>query len=826
MTESNPDSLESNADEITRRIESECNLEQGTPARNGKYESPNNPTGGHRHWDANNRVYEFVYRSLNRNARVGFEKDSDGVSINPTRRTLVTYSEGSAGLSNLKGAINKLHNICRDIEDGYDPLMAVDEITKFLFIKLSEERSAHAGGNNRFSTSVMEQVCEGSDLTPAQWLNTLLKDNIRKSAGTFPYGAEDHVELSDESVRQMVEVLSNFSLLEEDADVKGIAYEELLNKVFRDTLGQYFTPREVVKFMVQLVSPNIDPDTGTMDKVVDPGVGSGGFLVATLEHYLETSSRNPKVHRQIPEYLYGIDRSPRMSKVATTNLMLHSDENWEPFSHIYQGNSLETDSNGIPVNSHDNENGFVPFGEFDILLANPPFGSKARKELAEGVTSNGDYSVDDDELDVHRETEALFLKRSVELLRPGGELAIVIPKNIIKGSGHRDLQKWLRKNTLIKSVVHLPLSTFRPFGSDVKTVVLHVQKRDDNLSQGPVYFDAARFVGYDATGREIPENDLGAIVNKFKSGENGDFDSVEVSPTSKSFGVFVSPEEFDAHFNDGGLDPLYYILDQSEINDQIKQGLEQGATDGSYQLKSLNTIATRRTEKIDKAHASMAYIIFASDIDRPLGEVTSLSLENGGDDGELGGYVVCQPGDVLYYRMRPYLRKAAVVPEKLTLETGEELNLSEVPLACSPEFCVLTVHSADPEKLGGYGDANLVPEYLWLILRSNLTLFQVLPTIKGGTRPRVPFSAIMDLEIPVPEIKIQEEAIQRYRDMQGEIERHRSRRQEVIDDFKQQHGSDLFDQLGMSEMRSLDDDVISLLIEADILPKSYHSEFY
>jgi type I restriction-modification system DNA methylase subunit len=739
----------------------------------------------------------------------------------------MTYSEGSTGITDLKNAISRVQNICRDIEDGYDPLMAVDEITKILFIRLSEERAARDGGTNRFSTETMEQVCQGSTFSEADWLNNLLQENIERSAGTFPYGDDDEVNLSDESVKRIVNVLSNSDLLEEEADVKGVAYEELLNTVFRDTLGQYFTPRAVVKFMVKLINPEIDLDEGKIDKVVDPGVGSGGFLIATLEHYLDTAENATELHQKIPDNFYGIDRSPRMSKVATTNLMLHSEEEWEPFSHIYQGNSLDTDTTkgGIPVNSHNNENGTVPFGEFDKLLANPPFGSKAREELAEGVTDNTSHTTDDDLLEVHRETEALFLKRSVELLRPGGELAIVIPKNIMKGSGHDDLQKWLRKNAIIESVIHLPLSTFKPFGSDVKTVVLHVRKRDEGMSQGGIYFDAARYVGHDATGSEIPENDLEAIIQNYRASRNcEDWESED--PTSKSFGVFVPADEFDSHFDDGGLDPLYYILDNSNINDQIDHGLQEGADKGSYNLHTVRGITTRRTAKINRTDATMAYVIFANDIDRPLGEITSLTIENGGTDDELGNYVICEPGDVIYYRMRPYLRKAAVVPESITLESGEELDLSEVPLACSPEFCVLTVDSEDPEKISGYIDINMMEEYLWLILRSNLTLYQVLPTIKGGTRPRVPFGAIMDLEIPVPERSVQEDAITQYRDLQQEIKEYRKTRQGVINQFKQQNGSKLFGQLGMSAMQNLDDDLISLLIEADILPKSYHSEFY
>lgn len=774
---------------------------------------------------ADNRVYELVHANLEQRGLPDQKSGSDQGSIRPTRGTIMTYSSSSAGKEKLKLAIDNIHNTLRDFEDGYDPLMAVDEITKILFIKLSEERSTRNGGSNRFSTEHLEQACEGSAQSASEWLNGLLKEHIEQSAGTFPYEQEDNIKLSDRSVRDTVEDLEDFDFLLLDADAKGDAYQHLLEDIFRDTLGQYFTPEQVVNFMVNLLDPDIDVEKGKVDTIIDPGVGSGGFLTESLDHMLDKIPKDSDLIKNLPSHIYGIDRSPRMSKVATTNLMLHSDQDWEPFSHIYQGNSLVTNEDGIPVDSHDGNSNTVPFGKFDKLLANPPFGSKTQEDMAEEVTYNGKYSKDDNSLEVHGETEALFLKRSVELLRPGGELAIVVPKNIIKGSGYDDLQNWLLKNTVIESVIHLPLSAFRPFGSDVKTVVLHVRKRDEDITQGPVYFDAARYVGHDATGREIPENDLRAIAENYRASMNGlEWESED--PTSKSFGVIVPPDELDEHFDDGGLDPLYYILDNSNINDQINDGLQEGADVGSYELHTLQDITTRRTAKINRTDATMAYVIFANDIDRPLGEVTSLSIENGGKDDDLGSYVICEPGDVIYYRMRPYLRKAAVVPRSITLESGEEIDLNEVPLACSPEFCVLTLDSGDPEKIAGYSDINLTAEFLWLILRSNLTLYQVLPTIKGGTRPRVPFGAIMDLEIPVPDQSVQESTIEQYRELQQEIKEYRETRQGVINQFKQQHGGELFGQLEMSAMQNLDDDLISLLIEADILPKSYHTEFY
>jgi type I restriction-modification system DNA methylase subunit len=736
-------------------------------------------------------------------------------SLYPTEGIIMKSAKERKGFDSLRKTISGLHDVCRDLEDGYDPLMAVDEITKLLFIKLTDE-NINEGEDYWFTEKTVEQLEEVGE-SPSSWLDNRFSESLDKSSnGIAPFDEDKNINLSDATAREFINQIAGYRLRKEDADVKGIAYEQLLENIFKNSLGQFFTPRPVVEFMVNLVDPDLSPDTG-IDKVIDPGAGTGGFLTASVDVLYEKATDNSDLAQSIPNNVYGVDRSPRMPKIARTNLMLHNREGWGPFKHIYQGNSLESTGTGIPVTNSEQDGEVIPFEEFDVLLANPPFGATGGEEQAHEITNSSDFVMNNEGLEVHTETEALFVKRSVELLKPSGEMAIVIPKNLINGSDFTDLQNWLLNNCIIKSVINLPLSTFRPFNSDIKTVVLHLQKRDKNLEQGSIFFDAARYIGYDGTGKTIPENDLPDIRERYDSGPEAE------NVGGDTFGVFVDPDDID--IEEGGLDPLYYILNNSKLFEQISSGLAENSEEGKYTLKKVNEIAERRREKISSDN-EMCYVIFAGDVDRPLGEITSISVETSDENGELGSYTVCEPNDVLYYRMRPYLRKVAVVPEELTLDSGKTINLNDVPLACSSEFCVLKT-SNPSENIRAYADdMEYTPKYIWSILRSNLTLFQVLPTITGGTRPRVPFDAIMDVQVPIPKQKNQSEILQNFDTLQSEIEKYRGVRRDTINEFKNIHGEWLFRKLDMESMEDLDDGLITLLIEADILPKSYHNEFY
>lgn len=398
--------------------------------------------------------------------------------------------------------IDKLHNSCRNFEDDYSPVKAVDEISKLLFIKLVDERHVEEGRPRKFST----QNLSSSQKSPSEWLNDLFKQGTSRASLGF---GEEEIELSDQTAIKAVRALEHLQLTTAEIDVKGVAYEHVLEDIFRGDLGQFFTPREVAKFIVGVADPVLDPEDEDTDTVIDPAVGSGGFLIQVLNYYAEQTNQDTVSYEVASEEIWGIDKAPWLLKLCNTNLNLHTSGGWEGFENIYQGNSLVRNGDSVPVEDVQGRNKEVPFGEFDILITNPPFGSQESQDLADQLWSDTE--------ETYRAVDALFLKRSFDFVRPGGDIVLLIPKTLVKGPKFQTLQHWIREHAIINSVFHLPLVTFRPFKSEIKTVVLHMTKRDKKTKQGSIYFDAATYIGYNGKGDKIPRNDLPKILENYNN---------------------------------------------------------------------------------------------------------------------------------------------------------------------------------------------------------------------------------------------------------------------------------------------------------------------
>lgn len=296
-----------------------------------------------------------------------------------------------------------------------------------------------------------------------------------------------------------------------------------------------------------------------------------------------------------------------------------------------------------------------------------------------------------------------------------------------------------------------------------------------------------------------------------------------MSRESTSFGLSLSSDVVDDEFEVGGLDPLYYISNHSLKNSTI-EALENHKEDGNYRLIELNEVASRRKKSISQYEdEEVAYEVMVENIDRLTGEFKG--LEETTVEEITSNYPTCEPGDILYLRLRPYRRKVTVVPERAEIGM-KELDFDSVPVACSGEMCVLK--EPDGGTITSYSGDSIQwdPEYLHLILQSDLVLFQLLPATKGGTRPRVPFDEIMKVKIPYPPQEVRNEMVQEMKEFQDLL-------QELKKKYHQMLGPRLFEDLGISDLEGTDTslitdgmnpDLVSLLIEADLLPESYSDD--
>lgn len=371
-----------------------------------------------------------------------------------------------------------MHSDLRDI-DGLHADAALDELCKLIFLKTLDESTTAPGDAVRLQTGLYD---DARAMTKA--VRRLAEECPDAPAGAL---AEPLI-ISDAALYRLIERLEPYSLLDSDVDLKARAFQRVLSPAVRAGMGQYFTPLPVIRFMVRVVDP------GREDRVVDPFGGSGGFLAASFRRVaagLDGADLAAFEH-DAPGRLHAIEKSDRMVRIATVDMLLH-------------GGVRATLHCRDSLRPFDGQTGIGP-GAFDVVLTNPPFGSLLRREAIDAL---GPFSIAAGRASAP--LEVLGLERSVELLRPGGRLAIVLPDGLLANTQSGYVRRWLLERVVPRAIVGLPVLTFAPFGANVKTSILFARTRahDEAADDGArVFMASARSVGYDATGREAGESDL------------------------------------------------------------------------------------------------------------------------------------------------------------------------------------------------------------------------------------------------------------------------------------------------------------------------------
>ena len=259
--------------------------------------------------------------------------------------------------------------------------------------------------------------------------------------------------------------LQGISLNQTDLDVKGIAFERFLGNFFKGEIGQFFTPREVVEFMVDMVTPHHE------NLILDPACGSGGFLLHAMDYirkqasdYYDEESREHYLHWHdfAEKRLFGIEVNDSIARVAKMNMIIHDDGH----SNVISNDAL------VDFDTLRGQHSSFEEEKFDVILTNPPFGADIKQaelpylenyELGKGKTS--------------RKTEILFLERCFDFLKwETGKLAIILPDGILTNSSLQDVRDYIERHFQIRAVVSLPQIAFSHYGAGVKTSILFLRK--------------------------------------------------------------------------------------------------------------------------------------------------------------------------------------------------------------------------------------------------------------------------------------------------------------------------------------------------------------
>ena len=356
-----------------------------------------------------------------------------------------------------------------------NPSEAFDELDKLIFCKLWDERKLRKAGEPYDFQIFTEDTKEKTERDLLDRLRTLYEEGRKKDPEVF----KDDIRLSPTKVRTVVGYLEGINLSDTDLDCKGRAFETFIKGYFRGDFGQYFTPREIVKFIVDVL-----PITHE-SIVLDTSCGSGGFLLHALDKVRKQANEyftpgTDKHHRHWHNFaqhnLYGIEINEQIARTAKMNMIIHDD-----------GHTNVVAADGLlppkEIRERTKNEGFKE-GRFDFIITNPPFGSTV-KQTEKAYLRN--YRLATRQVDwlnpkskaadrPGQDTEVLFIEQCWHYLAEGGYLAIVIPDGILTNSSLQYVRDEIEDLYRIVAVVSLPQTAFTATGAGVKSSVLFLRK--------------------------------------------------------------------------------------------------------------------------------------------------------------------------------------------------------------------------------------------------------------------------------------------------------------------------------------------------------------
>lgn len=314
----------------------------------------------------------------------------------------------------------------------------------------------------------------------------------------------DSILLDASSICHVVGALQLFALTECERDAVGEAFETFIGPSLKGPQGQFFTPRNVVRMIVDMIDPKPE------DKIIDPACGSGGFLVEALRHvwrgvenqgsdlgWPEEEIRTEKQKVAIDKFR-GIDKDSFLSKVAKAYMAILGDGR----GGVYCENSLE-----LPKNWSRKTRDGVQMGSFDVVITNPPFGKKLAIESEEMLqTFELGHGWKSDEKNIFQKQgllekqppQILFIERCLDLLRDGGRMGIVLLESTFGMPKYRYVVDFITKRAKILAIVTLPEDLFQPF-THAKTCVVILEKTTDQ-EPNDIFMCDVKWCGHDSRG--------------------------------------------------------------------------------------------------------------------------------------------------------------------------------------------------------------------------------------------------------------------------------------------------------------------------------------
>ena len=634
--------------------------------------------------------------------------------------------------------------------DKVGPQGAFERFAKILFVKLWEDRrlrdnpeylaaigrgDALPGDDVRFSTRWIEQQEKNSsnpiDRILFRDLVEALEQEIQAKKRKRIFESTTRLDVQAGTVKRVVAQLEHQYLFGIDEDLNGRMFEAFLVASMRgEDLGQYFTPRSIVKLMTRIGRPVASPDK--IERALDGCCGTGGFLIELLtemrrqvyENQSLSSAKRIKMLNEVAnEAIFGIDaaQDPPLGKIARINMYLHGDGG----SRVYMTDALR----GIPAPSSTDTpearqevqelrkllSGSDPL-RFDLILTNPPFSMDYAKNAPDEWEVLKDYELRTWGVKERSSLRSavMFLERYHTLLRPGGRLLSVIDDGVLGSKKTGFVRDYIRAKFIINGIISLHGDAFQRAGARVKTSILCLTKKvADDEEQPSVFVYETRYAGLDdVTSRTPPSVAEEARRKALEETE-------------------VVAEAYSAYLN--GVSGPWLVKAESLSGRLDAKNLKPWSV---KKLAATWTQAGADTEKLSElvdpidniinidpdsyyTFLRISYEGFAEDGEKRLGKEISYA-------GKVGN---ARAGDIVVSNISAVYRAICVLPEE------KEASL------ITPEFTVLRIKASRANEVD--------PMYLWSVLRSSAVIAEWLAHSTGVGRHRVEWNLLKEQALPL-----------------------------------------------------------------------------
>jgi type I restriction enzyme M protein len=349
----------------------------------------------------------------------------------------------------LTDVVNTLWRFCNHLRhDGIKYGDYIEQLTYLLFLKMTQEKEISIPQGCSWNDLIQYS---GSDLLEkySQILQTLAKE--RGMLGDI-FAQSMSKFRNPSNLKKLLNLIDEIDWTSLDVDIKAAAYEGLLEKFASEEkgAGEFFTPRVLIRSIVRCIKPDFRKSQDFA--IHDPACGTGGFLIGAFEWIMNETHDGAKLtlkdrDRLVKKTFTGMDNVIDTRRLALMNCYLHELE-----ATIYYGDSIDY---GPHVGKR-----------YDIILTNPPFGTKGANQ----VPSRDDFLVSTSNKQLN------FVQHCMTLLKIGGEAAMVVPDNVLFDRSGRDIREHLMKICDLHTILRLPEGVFNPYSTGVKTNVIFFRK--------------------------------------------------------------------------------------------------------------------------------------------------------------------------------------------------------------------------------------------------------------------------------------------------------------------------------------------------------------